>query len=89
MKHKVTKYLKESCIYSSDEQFFFKYFLNVSFVKEMLQRLPGSFGCFWHEWVKLMSDEGHARDFCVGGFFMWGFNLTFSSHDFHLGVDLH
>ena len=40
------KYLKEQCGWSVDEQFFFKYFLNIAFVREILSKLSGSSGCY-------------------------------------------
>ena len=45
------KYLKENCRWSAHEQFSFKYFPNVAFVREILPRLSGSFDCCRHEWV--------------------------------------
>ena len=39
MKRKFAKYLRESCRQSSDEQFSFKYFLNIAFVREISPKL--------------------------------------------------
>ena len=41
IKHKFGKYLMEHCDYSSDEQFSFKYFLNITYVREISPKLPG------------------------------------------------
>ena len=49
MKHEFTNYLKESCRWSSEEQFFFKYFQNIAFVREISSKLSGGFGCYRHE----------------------------------------
>ena len=53
IKHKFAKYLKESCRLSSDEQIFFKYLLNISFVREILTKLSGGFGCYRRECVEI------------------------------------
>ena len=37
-----------------DEQFSFKYFLNIAFVREVSPKLSGDFGCYVNEWVKLV-----------------------------------
>ena len=39
MKHKLSKYLKESCSSSSDEQFSFKYFANIAFVRDINKKV--------------------------------------------------
>ena len=41
MKYKFAKYLKETCRYKSDEQFSYKYFLNIAFIKEIFPKLSG------------------------------------------------
>ena len=51
MKHKLAKILKESFRWGSDEQFSFKYFLYIAFVREISLKLSGSFGQYRHEWV--------------------------------------
>ena len=53
MKHKFVKYLKESCKKSSDEQSSFKYFLNIAFAREISPKVPGGFGSYRNEWVKV------------------------------------
>ena len=45
MKHKIAKYLKESCKSSSEEQFSFGYFVNIAYVRKISPKLSGSFGC--------------------------------------------
>ena len=52
MKLKFAKYFKDSCRWSSDEQFSFKCFLNIAFVRKISPKLSGSFGCYRHKWVK-------------------------------------
>ena len=52
MKHKFARYLKGSYRQSSDEHFFFKYFLNIPSLRKISPKLPGSFGCYGYEWVK-------------------------------------
>ena len=49
MKHEFVKYLKESCRWSSDEHFSFKYFPNIAFTRKIPPKLSGSFGCYRHE----------------------------------------
>ena len=57
MKHEFTNYLKESCRWTSDEQFSFKYFLNITIAREISPKLPGCFGCYWHEkYISKISD---------------------------------
>ena len=53
MKRKFTKYLKENCRKHSDEQYLFRYFLNIAFVREISPNPSGNFGCYRHEWVEL------------------------------------
>ena len=48
-KHIFENYLKESCELSSDEQVSIKYFLNIAFVREILQKYSGGFCCVRHE----------------------------------------
>ena len=57
MKYKFAKSLKETCRYKSNEQFSFKKFLNNAFIREILQKLLGGFGCYRHEWVMETLDE--------------------------------
>ena len=38
-------------MYSSDERFSFKYFINIAFVRGISSELVGSFGCYRHELV--------------------------------------
>ena len=54
MKHKFAKYLKESCRLSSDEQFSFKYFLEVAFVREISSKLSDSFWLLQASHLSLM-----------------------------------
>ena len=51
MKHKFARYLKGSYRQSSDEHFFFKYFLNIPSLRKISPKLSGSFGCYGYEWV--------------------------------------
>ena len=53
MKLKFAKCLKESFRQSYDEQFSFKYFLNIAFVRGKSPRLAGSFGWHGHGWVEV------------------------------------
>ena len=54
---KFAKYLKESCRLSSDEQFSFKYFLNIAFVREISPKLSGGFSCYGHKLVNISATD--------------------------------
>ena len=43
MKHKLAKYLMESCYLASDQHFSFKYFLENAFVSKIYLKLSGLF----------------------------------------------
>ena len=57
IKHKFTKYFKESCRWSSNKQFSFKYFLNITSVREIPPKLSGGFGCYRHEWDNFVINQ--------------------------------
>ena len=46
MKSKFAEYLEKSCRYSSNEEFSFIYFLDISFVREKSPKLSCSFCCY-------------------------------------------
>ena len=50
--HEFAKYFKVMTVVdgSSDEQVYFKYFLNIALVRE-ITKMVRQFGCYRHEWV--------------------------------------
>ena len=55
IKHTITKYLKESCRYISNEHLSFKYFPETAFVREISANKTNDFGPYTHKWVKYVS----------------------------------
>ena len=74
MKHNFTKHLKESCRKNSDEQFSFKYFLNIA----LSTKQSGDFVCYRHEWVKKLTNVYH--DFRKNVLHVW---WKSERHDIH------
>ena len=55
MKNKFAKYLRESCKETSEEESYFKYFLNIAFVRKISSKLSGGFGRHRYAWVNLLT----------------------------------
>ena len=58
IKHKLAKYLKESCRQSSDEQFSLKYFLYIVFVREISLKLHVEFWTMLSDYVSIPAVNG-------------------------------